>query len=273
MRTVLRQIPSFMLLDDHEIADNWEPVADPDTLENDAIKQKGLAAFKKYQRGLNKDLHEFTFNGFPFFLLDTRSERSHRSVGTLASAKLFPAAKMKELEDFLKATTGPKFVVTPIMLLPRHARAVQRDGRLDSANLSAIHSDGWDGYPETMRQVLGFIAQEQIQNVVFLSGDEHRACVASAQLTDAANAVKARFHSVHTSAMYSPFPFANSHDEEFVDNETIEFTHAANNYRCIVNTVRPAKGDGATYFRVRQSGAQWLLDCEFADGSMQTLSL
>ena len=273
VRTVLRQIPSFMVLDDHEIADNWEPVSVPDGTANGKNRTLGVNAFKKYQRGINKDIQSFTFDGFPFFMLDTRSGRSHRNIGILAGAKLFDPLIMQELKDFLMETEGPKFVISPVMLLPRHARAVQRDRNLDSANLSALHSDGWDGYPETMRQVLGIIAKNAIRNVVFLSGDEHRACVATVELTDSAGVAITRFHSVHTSAMYSPFPFANSLDEQFIDSETIEFEHDANDYRCIVSTVRPVRRDGPTYFSVRQSGGKWQLECEFSDASTQTLTL
>jgi cholesterol oxidase len=272
VRQVLRQIPSFMLLDDHEIADNWEPVADPDTKTNHETRTAGLNAFHKYQRGLAKSLEDFTFDGYPFFMLDTRSSRTHRKLGDLANAALFDKDRMGRLKAFLTATSGPKFVISPVMILPRHARAVQRDTSLDSGNLGALHSDGWDGYPKTMREVLGFIAANAIPNVVFLSGDEHRACVASAQLTDDAGNVT-RFHSVHTSAMYSPFPFANSLDEQFIDSETIAFEHENKNYHCIVNVSRPARRDGATFFFVRESASEWLLDCEFADGSKQTLVL
>jgi hypothetical protein len=273
VRQVLRQIPSFMLLDDHEIADNWEPVAVPDTKTNLETWSAGLDAFHKYQRGLTKGLEKFTFDGYPFFMLDTRSCRTHRRLGSLADAALFDEARMDRLKAFLMATGGPKFVISPVMILPRHARAVQRDTRLGGENLSSLHSDGWDGYPRTMREVLGFIAANAIRNVVFLSGDEHRACVATAQLTDGAGNTITRFHSVHTSAMYSPFPFANSLDEQFVDSETIDFAHEGQNYACIVNVSRPAPRDGATFFFVRQSGSDWLLDCEFADGSKQTLTL
>jgi phosphodiesterase/alkaline phosphatase D-like protein len=180
---------------------------------------------------------------------------------------------MTELKNFLVKTDGPKFVVSPVMLLPRHARASKPGQRLDAAYAGALQSDGWDGYPETMREVLGFIAEKQIRNVVFLSGDEHRACVATAELNASAGTMPTRIHSVHASAMYAPFPFANSIDEEFIDHETFDFNYGANTFRCTVDTVRPAKRDGPTYFLVRKSGSLWLLDCEFADGSRQTLTL
>jgi hypothetical protein len=267
VRNVLRRIPSFMLLDDHEIDDNWEPIADPDDPTNDKIMRKGLAAYEKYQRGTKGGLDTFDFDGFHFFLLDTRTKRKHRKAdGSLAGAELFNSNTMRRLKDWLDPRPGPKFVVSPAMLLPRHRRAVQRDSSLDSSNLSALHSDGWDGYPGTLREVLAHIAEKKIQGVVFLSGDEHRGCVATAELRDSSGAVITRVHSIHTAAVYSPYPFANSLEEDTVSSETIpiERPGGSHRYDCVVTTKWPAAGDGATFLSVHRDGTAWKLDCEFA---------
>jgi cholesterol oxidase len=44
VRGALRRIPSFMLLDDHEIDNNWEPIADPDDPSNAGKANLGLVA-------------------------------------------------------------------------------------------------------------------------------------------------------------------------------------------------------------------------------------
>src|SRR5262249_38657254 len=151
---ILRRIPTFMLLDDHEISDNWEPIASPDDPGNAKLATDGTKAFKKYQRGRNGELETFQFDGFSFFMLDTRTKRMHRKVGpTLSTANLFGMSltdTMGRLKNWLLAEPGPKFVISPSMMLPRHRRAVQRDSGLSSSNLSALHSDGWDGYPNTL---------------------------------------------------------------------------------------------------------------------------
>jgi cholesterol oxidase len=101
-------------------------------------------------------------DGFHFFMLDRRSERKHlRADGSLASADLFDSMTMGRLKQWLLDSPAPKFVVSPAMLLPRHRRAVQRDSSLDPSNLSALHSDGWDGYPDTLREVLAHIAEKR----------------------------------------------------------------------------------------------------------------
>ncbi|GGC91063.1 alkaline phosphatase D family protein [Chelatococcus reniformis] len=273
VRSALRRAPSFMLLDDHEIADNWEPVAVPDDPLNQMNKTHGVAMFAKYQRGIKDDIETFDFDGFPFFLLDTRTRRSHRRVGSLADATLFDEATMDRLKCWLSSAPGPKFIVSPVMLLPRHRRAVQRDRRLDPTNLSALYSDGWDGYPHTLREVLAFIAANRIERVVFLSGDEHRGYVATVDLFDSAGNRLVRAHSIHTAALYGPFPFANGVAEDVVASETIAIEHSSGHYSCVVDTVRPAPGDGATFFHVRKVGEDWLLDCEFGDGAVHTLTV
>jgi pimeloyl-ACP methyl ester carboxylesterase len=279
VRNVLRRIPSFMALDDHEIDDNWEPLAEPDEQWNQKKKELGVKAFVKYQRGIKANVETFDFDGFHFFMLDTRTERTHRKIGNLENAHLFasdpanPNNTMSRLKNWLSNAPGPKFVTSPLMLLPRHRRAVQRDASLDASNLSALHSDGWDGYPNTLREVLVHIAANKIDHVVFLSGDEHRGCVATIDLCDASGSLITRVHSVHTAAMYAPFPFANSLDEDIVTSETIDIVDGAVTYKCVVNATRPPAGDGVTFLRVSREAGVWKLDCEFAHGTLPPLTL
>jgi cholesterol oxidase len=274
VRNALRRLPSFMLLDDHEIDDNWEPIADPDCPLNADKRNKGFDAYRKYQRGMDDGIksdirEEFDFDGFHFFLLDTRSRRTHRMVdGSLANAELVNCGTMARLKQWLlRDSPAPKFIVSPAMLLPRHRRAIQRDLRLDPSNLSALHSDSWDGYPNTLRDVLAFIAKHRISGVVFLSGDEHRACVATAELRDCSGHLITCVHSVHAAAIYAPFPFANSLDQDVIASETISFTDPSDGcrYSCVVNTRRPAAGDGVTFLSVRKDCSGWRLDAEFAN--------
>jgi hypothetical protein len=271
VRKVLRNVPSFMLLDDHEIDDNWEPVATPDSNQNHNKMVQGREAFKKYQRGRTGAPETFEFDGFHFFMLDTRTERMHRKVApSLKTAELVSPGAMARLKEWLSQSPGPKFVMTPSILLPRHRRTVQRDRRLDSSNLSALHSDSWDGYPNTLRDVLAFIAENKIERVVFLSGDEHRSCIAQAELFDLDGKKLTTVHSVHTAAMYAPYPFANALGADFLLSETIDI---AGRFRCLVTANLPSTGEGATYLTVRKQGSDWWLNCEFAGGQNLPLPL
>ena len=273
VRELLRRIPSFMLLDDHEIEDNWEPQACPDNPCNAKKERWGAAAYIKYQRGIGGGLETFVFDGFHFFMLDTRTERTHRKVGILETATLFGRDRMDGLKQWLLDSPGPKFIATPAMFLPRHRVAVQHNSALDSSNLSALHSDSWDGYPNTLREVLAFIAAHKIQGVVFLSGDEHRGSVAKADLLDSDGNKITRIHSIYTAAMYAPLPFANALDEDIVKCERIVIDDPLGRYTCVVEATRPPPGDGATVVFIHKCGQDWLLDYEFADGKVTTLTL
>ncbi len=302
VRNVLRRIPSFMLLDDHEIDDNWEPLSqprnrqqtDPQSLAelklNGELVQEGVDAYRTYQRasvigdatpgsGSSNQSFKFRFDGFPFFMLDTRSNRAPRTIALLQDATLFDDETSNALKAWLTKEEHrdiPKFVVTPAILLPRHRRAAQDEtSGKNGVNLSALHSDGWDGYPKTLFEILGFIAHHKIKHVVFLSGDEHRGCIASAELFDAkTGASLTRVHSVHTTAAYAPFPFANSLPSDFAEKDTIELKYGDAHFRCVVEAELPDSHDGALLLHPSptEDGA-WQLCCEFANGFERRLVL
>jgi cholesterol oxidase len=91
---------------------------------------------------------------------------------------------------------------------------------------------------------------------VFLSGDEHRDCVAAAELRETSGALITRVHSIHAAAVYAPYPFANSLDEDIVASETIHIAGPGGSYHydCVVSATRPAAGDGVTFLSVRHDG-------------------
>ncbi|MFA3918912.1 alpha/beta fold hydrolase [Ruegeria hyattellae] len=271
VRKALRSAPSYMLLDDHEIVDNWEPRAGVNDKQSDWFKE-AISAYRKYQHGLHSNRQDFEHGNARFFLLNTRTCRTRRAVGDLMNAELAHGPAMTKLKDWMEQGSGVKFVVTPSMFLPRHRRAIQRDTRLHPDNLSAIHSDGWDGYLASMREILGHIAKKQIKNIVFLSGDEHRACLATGEILNAQDQQVTRFASVHTSALWAPFPFANSLEEDTADLETFTFDLAGGQFSCVVKTERPVAGDGPTFVSVRELGNEWFVDCEFSDGETRTIT-
>jgi cholesterol oxidase len=229
MRNIMRQIPVHMLLDDHEIVDNWEPPhpsKGPETIEANKKRFDGLKAYWKYQR-LRQGAkvtdcavsYSFSHGCASVYMLDTRSQRQHRAIGKPELASMFlpneiPNEIPEEMEN-LKAwlcdnKSRLKFIVSPSILLPR---------RLDMLNVGvdqATRSDAWDGYPAQMRWLFECIVDQGIDNTVFLSGDEHLCCMATAILTKKDKAPRT-IASVHASGLYAPFPFANSKEEDFVD--------------------------------------------------------
>ncbi|MEJ2602228.1 MAG: alpha/beta fold hydrolase [Gammaproteobacteria bacterium] len=294
VRSVLRRIPSYMLLDDHELDDNWEPVAG-DT-KNVELGTVGVDAYRKYQRGLDETLpYEFKADDFDFFQLDIRSGRQQRNVSEVDRCRLWSDdADFDAFTQWLAGTTNggdqrPRFVVTPSMLLPRHRQAAQW-----GSVAAALNSDGWDGYPLSLLTMLKTIVDAQARNLVFLSGDEHLASHARIEVRERASDESVVIHSVHTAAAFAPYPFANGSRYRHLVDETFYFSIVAGNglsmaseqtsspgsidpddydYVCEVTTRYPAPADGMTYLRAYRDGGRWSMDCEFASETLRIADL
>jgi hypothetical protein len=287
VRDVTRRLPTFMLLDDHEIVDNWEPRSDD--VRPDPLMVEGRRSYMSFERAAGPPPRtpvgdsadpmwfEFDLAGFPFFMADTRTERTARRVGDFTPARIMSddharimsRAQLERLRVWLKEQPAerPKLVASPSILLPRHRRAVQR-----GVAASALHSDGWDGYPGSFYRLLGWIAAEAIPNVIFLSGDEHLSCIARATLAPRDGGAATLIHSVHSSPLFGPFPFANSVRQDLIAREGFDFEanvpgHGVGSFRCEIETTFAAPGDGFALLRVRRDGGAaagpWRLECRF----------
>ncbi len=267
MRRIMRCVPTWMMLDDHEIVDNWEPAwqSDKSAARLKRLRRQGVKAFWKYQRmddhrasspsGLRRSLSlTFDHGCASFYLLDTRSRRRHRAPGDKdASSLLFPQ-DMARLKRWLRKNQQPvKFIVSPSIVLPRHLGALN-----DGAGCVA-ESDGWEGYPGNLRDLFEFIVTEEIKGVVFLSGDEHLSCVASATLSKPGkNEIK--IASVHASGLYAPFPFANARRQDFIDGLD---DFPTGGIHCSAMTQFVPAGNNFTTIEVKRVGSQTVVSAEF----------
>jgi len=285
----------FPILDDHEIRDDWEPVApapDPAGL-NRRAAQQGIAQYLTHQRErhwppgpasspapADKSLlwQQRPVRGWSFFLADTRTLREGRSVANWRIASLLGERQDKALLAWIDNPLGvrgmdivpdpprpvsvdPRFVVSPSMLLPRRL-ALRRDAAM------ALHADSWCGYPRSLHRVLAQLYDTNARGVVFLSGDEHVSCLARIELSrDDVAGVVLRTHSVHSSALYAPYPFANSRPEDFLLDDDFSFADPFDRgltYRCKVHTTFPALGDGFAILRPEQDGqGDWRVHVDF----------
>lgn len=224
-------------LDDHEIVDNWEPSADPARQEAlQRLGDVGIAAHLQMRpqqsRGTALWGARTFLGGWPLFTIDSRTERSVRSPATLGTARLIGNAQWQALQQWLRQpVAGPRrLLLSPAILLPRRLTTAEHPA-------GALRSDAWDGYPASLHDLLATLADEQVHGCVFLSGDEHLACVVRAEVWREGGADrKVRFWSVHTGAMYAPYPFANGRPEHFADEREFGFASAASGsdarYRC-----------------------------------------
>jgi choline dehydrogenase-like flavoprotein/alpha-beta hydrolase superfamily lysophospholipase len=296
LQAVLRQLDVYMMLDDHEIVDNWEPAARGVRRDEDFLAS-GVAAYVEYQRRLDPPIastaassarvlwHTQVLQGHPFFFSDTRTERQPRDSLQIEAARIMGEQQFDALLAWLQQRSGtPRFVVSPAILLPRRLGGPVYDA--PEVIAEHLRSDAWDGFPNSFRRLLAHIARHPLDPVVFLSGDEHLFCVARIELTPLGAGAGARpvvLHSLHCSALYAPFVFANGGvarfagavrrgDPSFADSAALttqdefEFsdpdTHQR--FRCRVHTQFAPAGDGFAILRCEPRGQHWVLHYEFS---------
>ncbi len=275
VKSVLRRLPSFMMLDDHELLNDWDSAES--SVGKASYYRDGKQAYWNFQRNLHQtpqgaDLlkqplwYSFEQHGFDFFMIDSRSERDGRSLNhTDSSASILPVEEAKlisneqltALKSWLleKPSDGrPRFIVSPSMLLPRRLQSAQ-----SSQEATAIHSDAWDGYPKTLSDILSFIAEHEVKNLVFLSGDEHLSSVTDINLTNTHKGSQTRIISIHSSGLYSPLSFVNSTPELFAQRETFNTDHQT---QCDVSA-EFYPGDGFALISCYRQGAYWMMSCTF----------
>ncbi len=97
------------------------------------------------------------------------------------------------------------------MLLPRRREVVDEP-------TAAARCDGWDGYPTSRDRLMDLLARRRIGQTLFVSGDEHHSLACKITLRAAGDhACGVTAWSVHSSALYAPFPFANGKPSELSD--------------------------------------------------------
>ncbi|APC16332.1 phosphodiesterase [Pseudomonas frederiksbergensis] len=161
-------LPTYMILDDHEIEDNWpthKSKADAFLYNN------AMAAYELYQashspvhellpdgqpgRELKHYWYQFSEGDIEWFVTDSRTRRT-----LSADDRRILDAEQEEalLEWLINSPARVKFVVTSVMLYPDR----KRHG-----------DDAWKTYPEQRLRLLETVRTHKIKNVIFVSGDVH----------------------------------------------------------------------------------------------------
>lgn len=294
VRNVLRRVPLYATLDDHEIDNNWERnYQDP---KSGRRRAKGVRAYFRMQRVAGPPIrgatvkripvwYDATIDGYDFFFVDSRSEREMRTIADLDHREMIDEHQMSALLAWLDQTASdrPRFVVCGSILLPRRKTT-------SGGATGPINSDAWDGYPATFHALLGYIANRNMRNLVFLSGDEHHSCIATARLVsldengdELTGSESTTLHSIHSSALYAPFPFANGEPAQLAGTEVFTFSNpellqypSTRSFKCVVGTHFVTEhGDGFAILDCRLGiGARWEIQCEFSrPGKSQTYRL
>jgi alkaline phosphatase D len=238
MRALLRQTPNYMILDDHEIEDNWtqDRISKAESRE---VFNLAISAYLSYQwshgpRTYGRRLfYQFECGGYPFFVLDTRTQRyvddrpdsldDNHLLGRPSLEPLVEPSQLDILLRWLKESDKniPKFIVSASVFVPNPLSAREgRDGTVEQKSKWKEDSDSWPAFPKTRQPILHCIVDNTIQNVIFLSGDIHCSNVAQMIFSGTPLAKTIKAFSVTSSAFYWPFPFADGDPSGYVHDST-----------------------------------------------------
>jgi alkaline phosphatase D len=245
MRKLLSRVPTYMILDDHEIEDNWSQDRLHQSNSKRILFNLAIGAYMSYQwshgprftdsyvndpaygapaslkrmRTLNL-FYDFVCAGYPFFVLDTRTQRFLADLPGLADNHLLGRPSLDPNEPsqldrvcawlmHMQQTRGnvPKFIVTSSVFLPNGVDTLLSDEHKEK-------DDSWPCFPNTRRRILQTMVDGNVQNVIFLSGDIHCSSVAQLEFSGPAAALKA--YSIVSSAFYWPFAFADGDPAGYV---------------------------------------------------------
>lgn len=202
-RSVMSKLPSYMILDDHEIQNDWtkgryDNNEDPEDEKYDKkTLEIGMTAYLAYQGSLNlnkedkkqeykkekyENWYQFSHAKADFFVLDTRSENTMHvalsEINDKKDPKIISDKQMYKLKEWLKPSIKNnardkdnehiKFIVSPVPLFP------------DVKHVNSIGAplDKWAAGVWQRHELLEFIRKNKIKKVVFLSGDVHASSIA-----------------------------------------------------------------------------------------------
>lgn len=238
-------------VDDHEIVDNWEPEARGHV--GPWFEAARQAAWDhRWEAGPRTGgphclWHDFEWEGGAFFVADARCEREARRAANWSRARLWSEAQREAFSGWLARSHGrARFMLCGSLPLPRRRTTAEHAA-------SCLRSDAWDGYPHSQHELLGEIWRHRARGLVFLSGDEHRSGWISARIGPVGGAAQdcVQVHSIHSSALYAPWPFAVTAKEELAAPEVFEFDGPdGQRLRCEVSDWHDHPGDGVAVLSV-----------------------
>ena len=169
IKRLMSSTSTYMILDDHEIEDNWPANA---SKSDSALYRNAMAAYELYQAS-HSPVHPLTTNGqinravlehywyqfsdgdIEWFVTDSRTRRN---LSPEDRRILDEAQEHALLKWLINSPARVKFVVTSVMFYPDRK---QPDG------------DAWQAFPEQRLRILETLRTRRIKNVVFVSGDVH----------------------------------------------------------------------------------------------------
>ncbi len=181
-RKLLGRLPNYMVLDDHDIADDFNKAAllseRVDAHSAAEHLEFGLPAYETFQRSHGprpvregKHYYSFSVPGAEFFVMDVRLDRRpYRSFAL--DSEMVSEEQMQDLQCWLSTHRDRlKFVVSSLPFV----------GEVSFVSKRLSSDKKWDqgGFNDQRKRLVRFIAESDHGRLVFLAGDMHASYVAS----------------------------------------------------------------------------------------------
>ena len=197
--SVLSRMPVAYVYDDHDFAGNDADGTNPFKVNS----LKAYSMFFPHYKLDNQDngiWQKFLFGDVEFFLLDLRTQRSANGNALDSGGKFNPPAghsilngytingedQKTWLERSLKNSNAKwKVIVSTVIFNPRYSDAL-KDEKISKMfpKVQKGISDKWAGFPEDIDFLINLIKNNDIKNVIMVSGDSH-----SSYIDDGTNSV------------------------------------------------------------------------------------
>jgi alkaline phosphatase D len=165
---LMANVSTYMILDDHEIEDNWPKNKRPS---DNILYTNAITAYELYQashspafeilhdgrisRNPKHYWYQFTDGDIEWFVTDSRSRRNLSAD----DRRILDVEQENALCQWLISSPARvKMIVTSVMFFP--------DAKQDG-------DDAWAGFPGQRLRLLETIRSRRLKNVIFVSGDVH----------------------------------------------------------------------------------------------------
>lgn len=185
---VLSQMPVAYVYDDHDFAAN-NPDGTTPAKENSV---NGYKMFFPHYELVNPDngiWQSFKFGDVEFFMLDTRSQRSPNENTFDAEGNINPPAGHSMLAGFdisgenqldwllsslKKSSAKWKVIVSSVLFNPGYAKSLESEIVMEKYPwMKNDAADKWAGFPEDLNAVMNTIKENDIKNLIVITGDSH----------------------------------------------------------------------------------------------------
>jgi len=208
----MSRIPTYMILDDHEIEDNWPSKAnDSDHI---TLYPHAIHAYQIYQCShsplflsnadgridglLQKFWYTFTDGCSDWFVMDSRTERLLSSQ----SPKMINQGQLNALLTWINDGSDKiKMIVTSVPFVP---------------DLDSDSDDKWGAFPEQRTVILDAISALSNPKIVFISGDVHCSFTAEIKYKDRKTPIA---YQVVSSSFFWPYP--HMHKGDFITDKPL----------------------------------------------------